>query len=435
MLEETQKRNTISRDELKKHYNRVRQTTEEICSPLEIEDFIPQPITDVSPPRWHLGHTTWFFETFGLQAFQKGYQAYHEKFSYLFNSYYESVGQKWEKSQRAHLNRPTVQEVYNYRHAIDEEITNLIETINPDQWDELLYIITIGLHHEQQHQELLFTDIKYLFAINPLQPSYFDGLPLAKGAGQDVPPPNGFIAIPGGNYSIGFEGEEFAYDNEKPRHTTYVHDYQLSSRLVTNKEFLEFVEDGGYQDFRYWKSDGWDWLHQEDVQSPLYWRKEGNEWYEMTLAGLRHLDPNQPVTHVSFYEADAFANWSGKRLPSEAEWEIAARKFKASLEEGNFQNDGILQPRGLIDQLDGKMPHQMMGDVWEWTNSAYLAYPGYRAVTGALGEYNAKFMINQMVLRGGSCVTPRDHIRLTYRNFFFPEKRWQYTGIRLAEDG
>jgi len=435
MTEEIPTRKTVTRDELKKQYNRVRQASEEICSPLETEDFIPQPITDVSPPRWHLGHSTWFFETFGVEAYHSNYTPYHPRFSYVFNSYYESIGQKWDKSQRGHLNRPTVQEVYDYRHAIDEEITTLIETIHPDIWDEFQYIINIGLHHEQQHQELMLTDIKYIFSINPLHPVYFEGFPLSEGAGLDVSPAVSFIPIQGGNYEIGFEGEEFAYDNEKPKHTTFVHDYRIASRLVTNKEFLDFINDGGYQNFKYWKSDGWDWINQENICCPMYWYKEDGVWYENTLAGPRKLDPNQPVTHLSFYEADAYASWAGKRLPTEPEWEIAARLYNASTEEGNLREDGLFQPRGLTNEPDGETPHQLLGDVWEWTNSAYLPYPGYRAATGALGEYNAKFMINQMILRGGSCVTPRDHIRLTYRNFFFPHMRWQYTGIRLADDG
>ena len=422
---------------LLKKYIEIRELTEAICLPLEIEDYVIQPIVDVSPPKWHLGHTTWFFETLLLQRYSRNYRPYHSLFSFLFNSYYESLGTRVERARRGHLSRPTVKETYLYRSSIDCQMHDVIEEIAEEHWSDFSGLVALGLQHEQQHQELLLTDIKFILAGNPLRPVYRCGADSTISAATADPLPSeiGYVTVPGGMSEIGFRGEGFCYDNEQPVHHIYIKDFLLRDRLVTNAEYLKFMADGGYRNFRYWLSDGWDLVQKEGWGTPLYWLKIDGVWCEFTLSGLRPLVQEAPVCHVSCFEADAFAKWAGKRLPTEAEWEIAAYFSNVQVAEGNFLDHAAYHPVPLGDQrTKSAQLSQMFGDVWEWTASAYLPYPGYRAAEGALGEYNGKFMMNQMVLRGGSCVTPRDHIRISYRNFFQPEKRWQFTGIRLADD-
>lgn len=422
---------------LLKKYIEIRELTEAICLPLEIEDYVIQPIVDVSPPKWHLGHTTWFFETLLLQRYSPNYRPYHSLFSFLFNSYYESLGPRVERARRGHLSRPTVKETYVYRSSIDRQMQDLIEQIAEEHWSEFSGLVALGLQHEQQHQELLLTDIKFILAGNPLRPVYQPAVHSTIFSETLNPSPSeiGYVTIPAGIYEIGFSGEGFCYDNEQPVHRVSIKDFLLRDRLVTNAEYLRFIAEGGYRNFRYWLSDGWGLVQQEGWEAPLYWLKIDEVWREFTLSGLRPLIQDAPVCHVSYFEADAFAKCAGKRLPTEAEWEVAAYLSGVQATEGNFLDRAAYHPVPLASQRTGNaQPLQLFGDVWEWTGSAYLPYPGYRAAEGALGEYNGKFMMNQMVLRGGSCVTPRDHIRISYRNYFQPEKQWQFTGIRLADD-
>ena len=398
-------------------YQQVRQVSEKICQPLAIEDYTIQSMPDVSPPKWHLAHTTWFFETFLLVPYLPGYTVFHPQFGYLFNSYYEAVGARHPRHQRGLLSRPTVAEVYRYRAHVDRAMMELLCLV---QHPDLADLLILGLHHEQQHQELLLTDIKHILALNPLHPIYRD----------DLQPPTftdstfQWLKYSGGLYSIGHQGDEFAFDNESPRHQTYLQDYKLGNRLVTNGEYLEFIQAGGYQEAKYWLAEGWATVQAHQWRSPLYWELIDNDWYVMTLGGLQRVDERKPVCHVSFYEADAYATWKGKRLPTEAEWEIATIDLPQT---GNFLDSDYLDPTPA-----NNLHHQFFGDVWEWTQSAYLPYPGFQIADGAIGEYNGKFMCNQMVLRGGSCVTSANHIRSTYRNFFPPSTRWQFSGIRLA---
>lgn len=417
----------MHRAELQQAYLDVRRLTTTLCQPLATEDYVIQPIDAVSPPKWHLGHTTWFFETFILQHFLADYTSHHELYGVLFNSYYRHVGERWERARRGALSRPTVQEIYAYRQAIDASILTCLETVDALHWPAMCDRMILGLHHEQQHQELLVTDIKYILASNPLHPVYHT--PPLRPAPAGTPEAM-WLSFAGGLYDIGHAGTDFCFDNEQPVHRVFVQDFALHNRLVTNGEYLAFMADGGYHDFRHWFSNGWDTVQREGWEAPLYWQQEDGTWYAMTLAGRREVDPHAPVTHVSYYEAAAYARWAGKRLPTEAEWEIAARQAQVSPSTGNFVDDGYLHPLP-VQEPSGKLA-QMFGDVWEWTSSAYLPYPGYWQPDTALGEYNGKFMVDQMVLRGGSCATPRSHIRLTYRNFFPAHERWQFMGIRLA---
>lgn len=398
-------------------YQQVRQVSEKICQPLAIEDYTIQSMPDVSPPKWHLAHTTWFFETFLLLPYLPGYTVFHPQFGYLFNSYYEAVGARHPRHQRGMLSRPTVAEVYLYRAHVDRAMMELLSIV---EHPELADLLILGLHHEQQHQELLLTDIKHILALNPLHPIYRDDLHPTTFTDSTFQ----WLKYSGGLYSIGHQGDEFAFDNESPRHQTYLQDYKLGNRLVTNGEYLEFIQTGGYQEAKYWLAEGWATVQAHQWRSPLYWELIDNDWYVMTLGGLQRVDERNPVCHVSFYEADAYATWKGKRLPTEAEWEIATIDLPQI---GNFLASDYLDPTPA-----NNLHHQFFGDVWEWTQSAYLPYPGFQIADGAIGEYNGKFMCNQMVLRGGSCVTSADHIRPTYRNFFPPSTRWQFSGIRLA---
>ncbi len=412
---------------LQTRFREIRKQTEAICAPLEVEDYVVQPMIDVSPPKWHLGHVTWFWETFLLQAFKNPYKPYHALYNFLFNSYYESIGERVMRQKRGDLSRPTVKEVYAYRHAITEAMLDLIETVSEAKWSEFLALLELGLNHEQQHQELLLTDIKFILAQNPTKPIYRHA---PRRSGIEIE--SKMIEIAGGKHCIGYNGTGFCFDNEQPHHAVWIDDFKLQNRLVTNREYLEFIEDGGYRDFRHWLSEGWEWVQREGWSAPLYWEQRDGEWVEYTLSGIEPLNLNAPVCHISYFEAEAFASWKGKRLPTEAEWEVAASKTNVSAKHV-LLNSGFLHPQPPDEVLDGF--YDFLGNVWEWTNSAYLPYPRYQHSSGAVGEYNGKFMSNQMVLRGGSVATPESHIRATYRNFFHTDKRWQFSGIRLAEDG
>ncbi len=377
-------------------YRTVRKHSIDICKPLATEDFVAQPVADVSPPKWHLAHTTWFFETFLLVEHMKGYQVFDPQFAFLFNSYYVSAGERMLRPNRGNMTRPTVEKIYKYRHYVDQAME---EFLSSDIDNSLASVLEIGLNHEQQHQELLIYDIKYILGHNPLFPVYDKNF-------KEYEPENqkqDFITLGKGNYKIGYDGDGFAFDNERERHEIHLEGAQISNKLVTNGEFEEFIESGSYADHQFWHSDARAWLEESKIKAPLYWHKEAGEWNHYTLAGYKKISKDAPLMHISFYEAYAFAEWKGMRLPTEFEWEVAADQLK-------------------------------WGQRWEFTGSAYLPYPGYKKPPGAIGEYNGKFMVNQMVLRGASLATPANHERKTYRNFFHPHLQWQFNGIRLAKD-
>jgi ergothioneine biosynthesis protein EgtB len=401
-------------------YGEVRRQTEDLVAPLEPEDFVVQSMPDASPAKWHLAHTTWFFETFALAQADANYRPYTSDYGFLFNSYYNAIGERIARARRGILTRPTVAQVRSYRHAVDERMMARLEDGLPA---ELAPIVELGLHHEQQHQELILTDIKHAFAANPLRPAYRERASEPSPAAA----PLKWVEVPGGLVEIGHVGPDFAFDNEGPRHRVYLEPFGLASRPTTNGEFLGFVADGGYDRPEFWLSDGWAARQTLGWTAPLYWEtRDGSHW-TMTLAGMRPLDEAEPVTHLSYYESDAFARWADARLPTEAEWEAAASGQSVA---GHFVESGRFHPAPTSTR---EPLAQLFGDVWEWTSSPYVAYPGYRPAAGALGEYNGKFMCNQFVLRGGSCATPESHIRPTYRNFFPPDARWQFTGVRLAK--
>lgn len=402
-------------------YKTVRQQSLKLCSPLEVEDYQVQPMDDASPPKWHLAHVTWFFETFLLKTMRAGYQPFHPQYEVLFNSYYNGIGKAHPRAKRGFLSRPLLEEVLAYREYVDEAMLSLLSGALAD---DVLFAVALGLHHEQQHQELILTDLKYNLGNNPLKPVYLPAQPKQFKSAM----PLTWHDYAGGLVEIGAkEHGGFVYDNEKPRHKVYLDPFQLASRTVTNGEFLGFVRDGGYDRPELWLSDGWAHLAAlgpERWRGPLYWREDGDEVLEYTLAGEAPLDLQAPVCHVSGFEADAYARWCNARLPTEAEWETAAACAPMT---GNFVDAGVFHP--AVSAADS-----LYGNVWEWTASSYGPYPGFKPFAGQLGEYNGKFMANQLVLRGGSCATPQSHIRPTYRNFFYPPDRWQFSGIRLARD-
>jgi ergothioneine biosynthesis protein EgtB len=404
-------------------YCDVRALTERLAAPLSAEDCLVQSMPDASPVKWHLAHTTWFFETFVLAPHLNGYRPFHPAFGYLFNSYYNAVGDRHPRPRRGLLTRPALDEVYRYRAAVDERVAELLAVA---AGDKLADLVTLGLNHEQQHQELILTDVKHALSCNPLRPAF---------RGDGPPPVTApdvlrlrWLGFDGGEAEIGHPGGGFHFDNEGPRHRVLLRPFRLASRLVTNHEYLAFIADGGYRRPELWLSDGWGACQERGWEAPLYWASEGGAWHHFTLDGMTPVRPADPVCHVSFYEADAFARWAGSRLPTEHEWESVAATVPVN---GNLLETDRLRP---APAGGGDGPAQLFGDVWEWTASPYVAYPGYRTPAGALGEYNGKFMCNQLVLRGGSCATPRGHVRASYRNFFPPDARWQFTGLRLARD-
>jgi ergothioneine biosynthesis protein EgtB len=433
-------------EQLLARFRQIRNFTSGLCVNLEPEDYVVQSMPDVSPTKWHLAHTTWFFETFILKKWVPGYRPEIPEYAFLFNSYYNAAGAMHRRDLRGLISRPTVKEAQRYRSSIDSHIGDLLLNTDEKLLDEIEPILVLGMHHEQQHQELLLTDIKHVFAQNPLYPA-FRRRNIENDPAQILP--IRFIEFERATVEIGADGRGFAYDNESPRHQALVPAFSLASRPVTNGEYIAFIEDNGYARAEFWLSLGWMTVNEQRWNAPLYWTKRDGAWWNFTLSGLRPVDQSEPVTHVSYFEADAYANWAGARLPTEFEWERAA--LNSSIE-GNFVETELFHPTpgpvtsassaGALTKADvsAERPEQhrqlvqMFGDVWEWTRSAYSPYPGYRAGPGALGEYNGKFMCNQYVLRGGSCATSRTHIRRTYRNFFQPEKRWQFTGIRLARD-
>lgn len=376
-------------------YKSIRAHSEKICAPLKTEDYVVQPVVDVSPPKWHLGHITWFWETFILTPHLKGYKLFNKDYNYVFNSYYETIGARVIRTDRGNLSRPSVEDVYNYRKYVDEAMH---EFLSNDVKENLIGLILIGLNHEQQHQELLYTDIKYILGHNPLFPAYSNNEKENSVQQSSAK----FIEMTEGVYEIGHEGSGFCFDNELNRHKVYLSSFKICSNLVTNGEYMEFIKNDGYENFRYWHAEGLDWVKTHNAKAPLYWHRINGAWYNYTMNGLKPVNEKEILTHINFYEASAYAAWKGKRLPTETEWEAAATQFE-------------------------------WGKRWEWTDSAYLPYPGFSKAEGALGEYNGKFMINQMVLRGASVATPENHSRITYRNFFNPGLQWQFTGIRLAE--
>jgi ergothioneine biosynthesis protein EgtB len=402
-------------------FDHVRKASVSLAAPLTAEDQQVQSMPDASPTKWHLAHTTWFFEAFLLGRFVPGYAPLDERYHYLFNSYYEAMGARHPRPQRGLVTRPTLAEVHRYRVHVDAYMRALID----DAMEDALDLIELGCHHEQQHQELLLTDIKHALSQSALDPAYLARATRVVASGEELR----WHRFDGGLYEVGHGGGGFAFDNEGPRHTVHVSAFNLASRAVTNGEYLAFMRDGGYTNSALWLSDGWRAVQEQNWQAPLYWRQQDDTWFVFTLSGLEMVDLAAPVTHVSHFEADAFAHWAGKRLPREEEWEIVASQLPQA---GNFVESGAYHPQAA--QGSTKVPLQMFGDVWEWTQSAYLPYPGFRAAAGAVGEYNGKFMSGQMVLRGGSCATPAGHIRATYRNFFPPTARWQFSGIRLASD-
>ncbi|CEK10798.1 ergothioneine biosynthesis protein EgtB [Legionella hackeliae] len=417
----------MKREELARHFLNVRQQIVQSCQPLFVEDYVIQSMADVSPPKWHLAHTTWFFETFILLRLMKSYKLFDSSYNYRFNSYYQTISQPYPRAERGLLSRPTTEVIYAYREYVNNHILLLIEQIPDNQLPTLKHLLNWGFQHEQQHQELLLMDIKYNFSRDPDFPCYRASSITEKATMLNTN--RQMIEVAGGIVEIGYQGTDFCFDNELPRHKKFLSPYLIAPQLVTIGEYLEFIDDRGYENPQWWLSDGWDWINQQSIQAPLYWQKIDNDWHIFTLNGLKPLNLAEPVSHVSYYEADAYAKWHGCRLPTEEEWEHLVVSTDLDPQQGNFLDNAMFHPQPAID---GNAPIQFFGDLWEWTASPYVPYPGYQSVTGALGEYNGKFMNNQFILRGGCCVTPRSHIRASYRNFFQPEKRWQFSGIRLA---
>ncbi|MEP7156758.1 MAG: ergothioneine biosynthesis protein EgtB [Betaproteobacteria bacterium] len=410
---------------LLKRFLQVRQATEKLAAPLSAEDAALQSMPDASPVKWHLAHTTWFFETFLLEKYAPDFKPFDPAFRVLFNSYYNGVGNKHPRAERGLVSRPDLATVLAYRHHVTAGITALLGDM-PDN-AAFLDLMWLGCNHEEQHQELILTDLKHLLSKNPLKPTYEKRWPLTPVEARE----RRWISYAGGLVEMGHEGDGFSFDNEGPRHQFFLQPFELASHPVTHGDFAAFIADGGYTRPELWLSMGWDWVQVNHINAPFYWQRNGETWSTFTLRGMMEIDPNAPICHISYFEADAYARWAGARLPREAEWEFAAAGLPVS---GNFLEDRALHPLALREEIDAGAPAQMFGDVWEWTQSAYLPYPGFKVADGAVGEYNGKFMCNQFILRGGSCVTPREHIRATYRNFFPPDARWQFSGLRLARD-
>lgn len=414
---------------IEQSFKKHRATTLSLIESLSAEDMVIQSMEDASPTKWHLAHTTWFFEEFVLRSFQENFKEIDPDFRYLFNSYYETVGKRHQRPLRGMLTRPGLEKVLDYRQQIDNAILTLLGENHP-KMESIANTITVGLHHEMQHQELLLTDILHAFSVNPIfpavRPSSSENAAnsFARGHSSKLE----FFKFDEGLYNIGANETGFFYDCEGPQHQTYIQQFGLANRLVSNREWCEFIEDGGYRIPTLWLSEGWARVQTESWQHPLYWIEKNGEWFQFGLNGLTPLDPDAPVSHVSYFEADAFARWSDYRLPTEQEWELAAKQHPI---EGNFLDSNLWQPTPAIN---GDRLEQLYGDVWEWTRSPYAPYPGYKALDGAIGEYNGKFMCGQFVLRGGSCVTPQQQLRPSYRNFFYPHQRWQFSGLRLAKD-
>ncbi|MCY4144508.1 MAG: ergothioneine biosynthesis protein EgtB [Gammaproteobacteria bacterium] len=408
-------------------YTTIRKRSEDLCAPLEVEDYCAQPIPSVSPPKWHLAHTTWFFETFILQPYLPDYRVFDSKFNYLFNSYYDTIGPYFPREDRGSLSRPLVKEVFEYRSYADEAMAQILANRMSADIDARL---RLGLNHEQQHQELIVTDLKYILGKNPLRPRYVDAVPTPRSSALGS---LSYSKFSGGVVDVGANlgDADFLFDNESPRHKVFLSPYSLANRVITNGEFREFIQDGGYDQPSLWLSDGWSEKNKNNWRAPEYWEWRDGQWLEYTLGGETDLEPSHPVTHISLYEADAFARWAGARLATEFEWEHAAANWSLPTTVNLAQRDSF---HPSVAQGNGHAS-QMLGDCWEWTSSSYAPYPGFRPLNGALGEYNGKFMANQFVLRGGSCATPPEHIRRSYRNFFYARDRWQFTGIRLAQDG
>ncbi|MDC2890404.1 ergothioneine biosynthesis protein EgtB [Psychrosphaera algicola] len=380
-------------------FQQTRKYTESLCAPLNIEDYIPQAVDFTSPPKWHLAHTTWFFEEMILTKFLDGYAVFDAHFGFLFNSYYQSVGEKAVRAQRGLMTRPTVDQVYQYRHYVDEQIQRLL---SKEVSESVKALITLGIHHEQQHQELLLTDLKYTLSLNPIAPVYQPNFNLVDSCNAGTSEEKHWLGVKEGVYEVGYAGDDFCFDNERGRHKVYLQNFEIASSLVTNGDYIEFIESGGYRTFSYWLDDGWSWLNSHNITAPLYWKNIDGEWHYYTLAGLKRVNKQAVLSHISYYEANAYAHWKKMRLPTEFEWEVASTQFE-------------------------------WGQRWEWTSSAYLPYPGFNISDGAVGEYNGKFMINQMVLRGASVATSENHSRATYRNFFAPHFQWQFSGLRLVK--
>ncbi|MDO6719607.1 ergothioneine biosynthesis protein EgtB [Psychrosphaera sp. 1_MG-2023] len=380
-------------------FQQTRKYTESLCAPLNIEDYIPQAVDFTSPPKWHLAHTTWFFEEMILTKFLDGYAVFDAHFGFLFNSYYQSVGEKAVRAQRGLMTRPTVDQVYQYRHYVDEQIQRLL---SKEVSESVKALITLGIHHEQQHQELLLTDLKYTLSLNPIAPVYQPDFNLVDSCNAGTSEEKHWLSVKEGVYEVGYAGDDFCFDNERGRHKVYLQNFEIASSLVTNGDYIEFIESGGYRTFSYWLDDGWSWLNSHNITAPLYWKNIDGEWHYYTLAGLKRVNKQAVLSHISYYEANAYAHWKKMRLPTEFEWEVASTQFE-------------------------------WGQRWEWTSSAYLPYPGFNISDGAVGEYNGKFMINQMVLRGASVATSENHSRATYRNFFAPHFQWQFSGLRLVK--
>jgi len=412
---------TSSREALIAEYERVRRYTETLCSPLAIDDYQIQSIVQTSPPKWHIAHVSWFFEAFVLPHFSPGYKPFNPQFDFLFNSYYYTHGEMHPRAKRGLLSRPTVEDVYRYRAEVDDCMRELMASVDAVQWQDLAYHVILGLNHEEQHQVLMLMDIKHNFWLNPLKTAYRDDLNIVPGTSRPIR----WLERAGGIHQIGHSGEGFAYDNETPRHDVLLRDHRLADRFITIGEYRAFIEDGAYDDPALWLSAGWALIHREGWRHPLYWQQVDRCWKQFTLGGLRGLNPHGPVCHLSFYEADAYARWAGKRLPLESELETLLAEQPVT---GNFADSGLLHPAPASDG------GQWYGDLWAWTSSFYAAYPGFVPLAGSMGEYNGKFMSNQMVLKCACCATPHGHIRASYRHFFYPAERWAFPGLRLAED-